>query len=93
MYIIDGIVYGNDRTPFKKVAAVEVLDDYELRLRFSTGEEKIFNVKPLLKYPVYKPLENKRLFNSVYLSYGVPTWQNGEIDIAPDTLYEEGVPV
>lgn len=93
MYIVDGIVYGNDQTPFKKVTEVKVLEDYRLRLRFSTGEERIFDVKPQLKYPVYKPLTDKKLFDSVYLSYGVPTWQNGEIDFAPDTLYEESAPI
>jgi len=92
MYIADGIVYGNDRTPFKKVTDVRALEDYKLHLRFSTGEERIFDVKPQLKYQVYKPLADKTLFNSVYLCYGVPTWQNGEIDFAPDTLYEEGKP-
>jgi len=93
MYIIDDIVYGDDRTPFKKVADVRVLEDYKLYLRFSTGEERVFDAEPQLKYLVYQPLTDKALFNSVYLSHGVPTWQNGEIDFAPDTLYEEGVPL
>jgi hypothetical protein len=92
MYISDGIVYGDDRAPFKKVTAVWALGNYKLRLRFSTGEERIFDVKPQLKYHVYKPLTDEALFNSVYLCYGVPTWQNGEIDFAPDTLYEDGIP-
>ena len=48
MYTADGIVYGDDRTPFKKVTDVRVLDDYKLHLRFSTGEERVFDVKPQL---------------------------------------------
>ena len=30
------------------------------------------------------------VFKSVYIDYGVPVWKDGEIDIAPETLYEQG---
>lgn len=41
----------------------------------------------------YQPLKNKELFNSVYIDYGTLVWNDGEIDIAPETLFEEGRPV
>ena len=32
------------------------------------------------------------VFKDVYIDYGVPTWLDGEIDIAPEVLYEKSVP-
>ena len=37
-------------------------------------------------------LKMKNIFNNVKLFYGFPTWNDGEIDIAPETLYEGGIP-
>ena len=86
----DGVVHASAKRTTAKIIAVRAMDDYKLWLRFSTGEEKIFDVLPELAHPAYKPLEDKRLFDSVYLSYGVPTWRNGEIDFAPEGLFERG---
>jgi hypothetical protein len=33
------------------------------------------------------------VFKGVYIDYGVPVWNDGDIDIAPETLYEQSVPV
>lgn len=35
---------------------------------------------------------NKNVFNSVYIDYGVPVWNDGDIDIAPEYLYKHGIP-
>ena len=43
---------------------VKVLDNYELLILFQNGEQKIFDVKPLLNLPLYQPLQNKALFHS-----------------------------
>ena len=48
-------------------------------------------MKPLLTYPLYAPLKDVVLFNRAYLDYGVVSWNDGAIDIATNTLYEEGV--
>lgn len=65
------------------------MEDFKLWLRFSTGETKIFDVKPLLDLPVFKPLSDPEVFKGVYIDYGVTVWNDGEIDIAPETLYEQ----
>lgn len=87
MYVIDGIAYAGEPVPQITAVAVRSLSDYKLWLRFSTGEERIFDCAPLLKLPAYAPLEDTVAFNSVYVDCGVPTWCDGKIDIAPETVY------
>ena len=89
MFIIDDIAYAGEQEPMLKVIGIRPMDDYLIWLRFSNHEERIYDVKPLFEYPVFKRLEDLEVFNSVYLDYGNPTWCNGEIDIAPESLYEE----
>ena len=91
MYIIDGIAYSGDCTEPLTVVSVRALDDYTLWLRFSTGEAKTFDFAPLLSTSGFQSLKDKNLFRSVYVEYGIPVWNNGEIDIAPEYLYQNGV--
>lgn len=88
MYIKNGIAYAGEQKPLLKVSGVRPLDDYKLWLRFSNGEAKIFDFKPELDCPAFSPLKDKELFKSVYIDYGVTVWNNGDIDIAPEYLYE-----
>ena len=90
MYIIDGIAYAGEKLPEIKVAGVRPLDNYKLWLRFNTGEVKVFDFKPLLDEEAFAPLSDKDIFNGVYIDYGVTVWNDGDIDIAPETLYEYG---
>lgn len=45
-------------------------------------------MKFLTKYPAYKRLENFEIFKSAYVENGIIVWDNGSIDIAPDTVYK-----
>lgn len=90
MHTIDGIAYAGDHAPMIKVSGVRPLDDYMLWVRFSTGEAKIFDFKPLLSRHAFAPLINKEVFKSVYIDCGITVWSGGEIDIAPETLYTKG---
>jgi len=93
MYVLDGVVYAGEPSPVIRVCGVRPLDDHRLWLRFSTGEVKIFDFVPLLSKPVFAPLADEKVFAGVYIDYGVPTWLDGMIDIAPETLYYESAPV
>lgn len=93
MYIIDGIAYAGELSPAVQVCGVRPLEDYKLWVRFNTGEAKIFDFKPLLTAPAFAPLAKKTVFDGVYIDYGVPVWNDGEIDIAPETLYKNGIAV
>ena len=91
MYERNGIVYAGDPAPIPSVCGVRPLPGYRLWLRFRIGEERIFDCKPLLALPVFAPLSDASVFNSVYIDYGTAVWDGGNIDIAPETLYEQGM--
>jgi hypothetical protein len=74
-----------------KVTAVKANDDYTLDLIFNDGSVKRFDVKPYLKYEVFKELQQLSYFKQVKLAFGTVQWPN-EQDIAPDTLFVESKP-
>lgn len=90
MYIVNGIAYAGEQEPVLRVTGVRPLNDFRLWVRFNNSEAKIFDFKPLLKAPAFAPLADSDTFKGVYIDYGVPTWSGGNIDIAPQTLYEKG---
>lgn len=92
MYNVGGIAYAGEPEPIIKVNGVRPMENYKLWLRFNTGEAKIFDFKPLLDMPAFAPLKNIDLFNQVYIDYGVPVWNDGDIDIAPEKVYQDGIP-
>ena len=73
-----------------EVISVVPEDDYKLLLNFDTGELRRFDMKPYLDFPVYMRLKNKVFFGLTQIQYGTVTWP-GEIDIAPETLYEKSI--
>jgi len=88
MYISDGIAYAGEQKPVIKICGVRPLPDHMLWLRFTTGETKVFDFKPLLKDTGFALLADESTFAGVYIDYGVTVWNNGDIDIAPEYLYE-----
>lgn len=88
MYIVNGIAYAGDKPTPVRVSGVRPLDGHRLWLRFNNGETKIFNFSPLLTAPAFAPLTDKQVFSGVYIDRGVTVWNDGEIDIAPEYLYE-----
>ena len=92
MYIKDGIAYAGELTPPLKIVGVRALPDFMLWVRFNTDETKVFDFKKLLEAPCYNPLKDINVFNNVYIDYGCPVWQDGDIDIAPEYLYENSTP-
>ena len=92
MYIKDGIVYAGNTSPEIKICGIRPLEGHRLWVRFTNGEAKIYDFSHLLERPAFAPLKNENVFKGVYIDYGVPVWQDGEIDIAPEELYENGTP-
>ena len=91
MYIIDGIAYAGEMKPALKVSGISPLSDYRLWVRFNTGEAKVYDCKPLLEKAGFAPLNDIAVFNGVYIDYGIAVWLNGDIDISPNELYENGI--
>lgn len=69
------------------VSSVDTGSDFELRLVFSNGEKKRFDMRPYLQYPVFRKLDNPGFFSLARVDYGTVVWP-GDIDIAPETLYD-----
>jgi hypothetical protein len=90
MYTKNGIVYAGEKT-LLKVNGVRPLNGHKLWVRFTTGETKIFDFTPLLSLPAFAPLQDEETFRNVYIDYGVTVWKDGDIDIAPEELYEKGL--
>jgi len=86
---MEDIIFSSPLGP--RVTEVVPTDDYKLLLTFTSGEKKVFDVKPLLDIPVFKPLSSKKFFNLVKVAYGSILWPQ-DIDYCPDTLYMESVP-
>jgi hypothetical protein len=74
------------------VVSVEASADYKLRLQFENGEKRIFDMSPYMKKKPFVQLENSPLFTKAFIDYGTVVWP-GNIDIAPETLYEHSQPV
>ncbi len=66
--------------------AVEPLKDYELLITFKNGERRIFDVKPLLELPIYRPLKNKAFFQTAKAD-GMCVYWNDDVDLCPDMTY------
>lgn len=90
MYIKDGIAYADDSTPILKITGAEILNDRNMLLQFNNGEKRIFDGK-LLVGEVYMPLEDYEVFCQFKIDNGVMTWLDGEIDCAPEFMYEHGI--
>jgi hypothetical protein len=73
------------------VSSVEAIHDFNLLLTFNDGEQRCFDMRPYLHYPVFHRLENPVFFSLAHIDYGTVIWP-GDIDIAPETLYEYSVP-
>ena len=86
MFIKDGMVYAENPEPLVRIVSARALDDYKLWVRFESGETKEVDFKPLLKKTAFKPLNDIEVFKNVYVDYGAPVWNDGEIDIAPEYL-------
>jgi hypothetical protein len=75
-----------------EVNSVVAVPDLGLVLTFNSGERRRFDMLPYLHYPVFRRLENPGYFSLARVDYGTVTWP-GDIDIAPETLYECSVPL
>ena len=91
MHIKDGICYADGNLKEIKVTECKPCVGEMLLLTFSNGEKKLFDCTTL-KGSAFLPLMDEAVFNDVKLNHGFPTWDNGNIDIAPEVLYEQGIP-
>jgi hypothetical protein len=75
-----------------RVVAVAALADHWLALRFTNGEQRRLDVSPYLAYPVFEKLREPAFFALVRADHGTVSWP-GTIDLDPDSVYLDSVPV
>lgn len=74
------------------VVSVTPQADFILDLKFSNGELRRFDMKPLLAMKPWNRVAAPAIFSRVRVDYGTVVWP-GEIDIAPETIYLDSVPI
>lgn len=90
---------GCRRSAFRRYAeevpqllSIVPLPEHRLLLEYQGGERRCFDLKPLLALPPWTPLVDEALFRRVRLVHGTAAWP-GEIDLAPETLYDDSSPL
>ncbi len=73
------------------VVTVVVKPDYLLHLEFENGEKRIFDMSPYMDKKPFVQLKGSPLFAMAFVDYGTVVWP-GDIDIAPETLYDRSRP-
>ena len=74
------------------VVSVVAKPDYTLLLEFENGEQRIFDMSPLMDEKPFIRLKGSPLFTLAFVDYGTVVWP-GNIDIAPETLYDRSIPL
>ena len=88
MYMINDICYAGELQDGIRVIEVKPLSGGMMLVTFSTGEKRLFDTTRLTG-PVFEKLSDEKVFNNPVLFHGVITWNDGEIDIAPETVYRD----
>jgi len=73
---------------YPSVIDVIPLKDYKLKLKFDTGETKIFDISPYLSWGRFSELNDISLFRRVFVNLDSIEWPNG-LDLDPEILYEK----
>ena len=71
-----------------KAIDVKPLKNYMLELTFDNGETKKLDVKPYMKFKMFKELQDEKEFKKVKIAGLSIEWENGA-DICPDELYNK----
>jgi hypothetical protein len=75
----------------ESVVRVLTREDYHLEIEFSTGEVRLFDMRPYLDKGVFVQLKDREFFSQAYVAFDTVCWPNN-LDIAPETLYSRSVP-
>lgn len=73
------------------VVQVEPREDGTLLLVFENGQKRRFDMNPLLVKKPFSKLRKQPLFMKATVAYGTVVWP-GNIDIAPETLWDRSEP-
>lgn len=92
MHVLDGIAYADELRDGIKVEAAKAVNDMSMLVTFSSGETRLFDASQLVAKPAFEALGDYETFQSFDIDRGVVTWDRGNIDIAPETMYKMSFP-
>lgn len=78
---------------FTEVTNAIYISDYKVSVMFNNGVKKTVDFYTILfdnDYPAFRPLKNIEVFKEFKVTDTLE-WDNGNIDIAPETIYDLGV--
>lgn len=87
MFETNGTVYAGGPCEQIRISDARITDHLMMLLTFSTGEKRVFDAT-VLNGPVFKPLEDASIFENFRIEHGALTWMDGEIDCAPEYMYQ-----
>jgi len=73
-----------------RIVKVKYLSDYKLEVNFDNGEKRIADFEEFLfqeQNPMTTQFRDKERFKNVYVEFGHLTWENGQMDISADEIY------
>lgn len=74
----------------RRIINLKAKENFLLQIQFDDQVEKIFDLKPYFKYPVFTALmDSNQFMNVVNRGYFIE-WPSLEIDLSADTLWHEG---
>jgi hypothetical protein len=73
---------------FFEIVNAEYLSDYKIKVEFEDGSQGEVDLSDYLEEgTVFKSFLDINFFKNFKIEYGTLIWGNGEIDLAPETLY------
>ena len=76
----------------RTITKVVANDDYTLTLTFDNGEVRLYDMKPFLDTNAYRKLNDISFFNTAHIVLEYTVGWNDEIDICPDSAYQDSIP-
>jgi hypothetical protein len=68
----------------------EHIERYRIRLVFTDGKSGIIDLEQYISDgEIFEPIQSVESFKNFKVDFGTLTWNDGCIDIAPETLYEK----
>lgn len=91
MFELNGILYASSPKNMIKIQTAKVTGNKMLLLTFASGEKRIFDAT-ILEGEVFAPLDDSSVFGNFKIVHGAITWMDGQIDCAPEYMYENSFP-
>ena len=68
----------------------EYIERYRIKLVFTDGKSGIIDLEQYISDgEIFEPVQSVENFKKFTVEFGTLTWNDGSIDIAPETLYEK----